>query len=199
MSSQLTDRQQNVYDMIRGLIVKRGYGPTVREIGEHFGIKSPNGVMCHLRALERKGLITRSPNKSRAIELTQTADRSGNAMPMAGIVSARPTKLSDNPNDRREFSEMLFAENRFTVQVSGDYLVDAHIADGDFVVIEKREFALPGQLVVAQTIQGESLLRFWHPESDRVRMEGASPTCDPVSVRTAVVQGVAVGIVRVSL
>ncbi len=94
MSNQLTDRQQNVYDMIRSLIVQRGYGPTVREIGEHFGIKSPNGVMCHLRALERKGLITRSPNKSRAIELTHAADRNGHSLPMAGMVAAGPTTLA---------------------------------------------------------------------------------------------------------
>ena len=94
MANQLTAKQQKVYDMLRDLIVKRGYGPTVREIGEHFGIKSPNGVMCHLRALERKGLITRSPNKSRAIELTQAADRSGHALPMAGMVAAGPTTLA---------------------------------------------------------------------------------------------------------
>ena len=56
MAKQLTERQQNIYNMIRNLIVQRGYGPTVREIGEHFGIKSPNGVMCHLRALERSVL-----------------------------------------------------------------------------------------------------------------------------------------------
>ena len=61
--------------------------PTVREIGEQFGIKSPNGVMCHLRALERKGLIRRSPNKSRAIELTESIDRSQHSLPMAGLGS----------------------------------------------------------------------------------------------------------------
>ena len=57
MTARLTERQSEVYEMIRSLIVKRGYGPTVREIGDQFGIKSPNGVMCHLRALERKGLM----------------------------------------------------------------------------------------------------------------------------------------------
>ena len=61
MARQLTERQQAVYDMIRDLIVQRGYGPTVREIGEQFGIKSPNGVMCHLRALERKGAYHTQP------------------------------------------------------------------------------------------------------------------------------------------
>ena len=68
---RLTEKQKRVFTFVRQQIVDRGYGPTVREIGEHFDIRSPNGVMCHLRALEKKGLIYRSPNKSRAIELTQ--------------------------------------------------------------------------------------------------------------------------------
>ncbi|MCH2204124.1 MAG: hypothetical protein MK102_19335 [Fuerstiella sp.] len=68
---QLTERQQRIYDYIREQILSRGYGPTVREIGNRFGIRSPNGVMCHLKALERKGLIRREAHMSRAIELTE--------------------------------------------------------------------------------------------------------------------------------
>ncbi len=196
MSNQLTDRQQNVYDMIRSLIVKRGYGPTVREIGEHFGIKSPNGVMCHLRALERKGLITRSPNKSRAIELTHAADRSGHALPMAGMVAAGPTTLAFEQNDRVDFSEMLFRDDRFILQVSGDSMIDAHITDGDYVVIQKQDSAEPGQMVVAQTPEGEATLKFWHPEGDRIRLQPANESMDPIYVRDARVIGVAVGVVR---
>lgn len=196
MSMQLTDRQQNVYDMIRGLIVKRGYGPTVREIGEHFGIKSPNGVMCHLRALERKGLITRSPNKSRAIELTQAADRNGHSLPMAGMVAAGPTTLAFEQNDRVDFSEMLFRDDRFILQVSGDSMIDAHITDGDYVVIQKQETAMPGQMVVAQTDEGEATLKYWFPEGDRIRLQPANEAMDPIYVRNASVLGVAVGVVR---
>jgi repressor LexA len=196
MSSQLTDRQQNVYDMIRDLIVRRGYGPTVREIGEHFGIRSPNGVMCHLRALERKGLIKRSPNKSRAIELTHSADRSGHALPMAGMVSAGPTTLAFEQNDRIDFSEMLFRDDRFILQVSGDSMIDAHITDGDFVVVQKQASAQPGEMVVAQTADGEATLKYWHPESGRIRLQPANTAMDPIYVKEARVIGVAVGVVR---
>ncbi len=199
MSSQLTDRQQSVYDMIRKLIVKRGYGPTVREIGEHFGIKSPNGVMCHLRALERKGLITRSPNKSRAIELTHTADRNGHALPMAGMVAAGPTALAFEQNDRVDFSEMLFKDDRFILQVSGDSMIDAHIADGDYVVIQKQDTAELGQMVVAQTPEGEATLKYWYPESNRIRLEPANSSMDPIYVQDARVIGVAVGVVRAAI
>jgi len=196
MSSQLTDRQQNVYDMIRSLIVKRGYGPTVREIGEHFGIKSPNGVMCHLRALERKGLITRSPNKSRAIELTNAADRNGQALRMAGMVAAGPTTLAFEQNERVDFTANFFREDRFVLQVSGDSMIDAHITDGDFVVVQKQQTAEPGQMVVAQTSDGEATLKYWHPEGDRVRLQPANASMEPMYAKDAKVIGVAVGVVR---
>jgi len=199
MSSQLTDRQQNVYDMIRELIIKRGYGPTVREIGEHFGIKSPNGVMCHLRALERKGLITRSPNKSRAIELTHPADRNGHSLPMAGMVSAGPTTLAFEQNDRVDFSEMLFRDDRFILQVSGDSMIDAHIADGDYVVVQKQETADTGQMVVAQTSDGEATLKYWYPEGNTIRLQPANSSMDPIYVKDAKVIGVAVGVVRAGM
>jgi repressor LexA len=196
MSSQMTDRQQNVYEMIRALIVNRGYGPTVREIGEHFGIKSPNGVMCHLRALERKGLIRRSPNKSRAIELVEGFDRLGQSLPLAGIVAAGPTTLAFEQSDRVDFSEMFFKDDRFILRVSGDSMIDAHIADGDYVVIQKQDTAEAGQMVVAQTSEGEATLKYWYPESDRIRLQPANAEMAPIYVKDARVIGIAVGVVR---
>src|SRR5437762_2896784 len=84
----MTKRQRLVYEFIRDKIRGRGYGPTVREIGEQFGISSPNGVMCHLKAIERKGLIRRSPNKSRAIELAQETIEEDKSLPLRGRVAA---------------------------------------------------------------------------------------------------------------
>ncbi|WP_164102676.1 transcriptional repressor LexA [Candidatus Laterigemmans baculatus] len=192
----LTDRQQAVYDLIRELIVRRGYGPTVREIGEHFGIRSPNGVMCHLKALERKGLIRRSPNKSRAIELTHSADRSGTSMPMAGRVAAGPTTLAFQQNERLDLGEMFFRDDRFLLQVSGDSMIDAHIADGDYVIVQKTATASAGQMVVAQTPDGEATLKYWYPEPNRIRLQPANREMGPIYVDNAEVIGIAVGVVR---
>lgn len=198
-TSQLTERQQDVYDLIRSLIVNRGYGPTVREIGEHFGIKSPNGVMCHLRALERKGLIRRSPNKSRAIELTQAADRNGHSLPMAGMMNGGPSPLAFGQNERIDFSGVFFGEDRFILRVSGDSMIDAHILDGDYVVIQRQSTATPGQMVVAETPDGEATLKYWHPEQGRVRLQPGNARIEPTYVREASVIGVAVGVVRVAI
>ncbi len=193
---QLTDRQQAVYDLIRRLIVTRGYGPTVREIGEEFGIKSPNGVMCHLKAIERKGLIRRSPNKSRAIELTQEADRMAGAMQFAGVVAAGPTTLAFEQNDRLNLSEMFAGDDRFLLQVSGDSMIEAHIADGDYVVIRRCETASPGDIVVAQTGEGEATLKYWFPERGRIRLQPANSEMESIYVKDASVLGVAVGVIR---
>ncbi len=85
--SQLTERQREIYDFIQEKIETGGYPPTVRDIGDEFQIKSPNGVMCHLKALEKKGLITREPNMSRAIQLTD-ASREDEGIPLVGQVAA---------------------------------------------------------------------------------------------------------------
>ncbi|MEM6468767.1 MAG: transcriptional repressor LexA [Planctomycetota bacterium] len=196
-TKQLTERQRKVYELIRELIVNRGYGPTVREIGEEFGIKSPNGVMCHLRALERKGLIRRSPNKSRAIELVESPERRGHSLPMAGKVAAGLAPLAFEPTDRVDFSNMFCQNDRFILQVSGDSMIDAHIQDGDFVVIQRQESAEEGQMVVAELPTGDSTLKFWYSEGDgRIRLQPANPEMDPIYVNDAKIVGVAVGVVR---
>jgi repressor LexA len=193
---QLTQRQSDVFVMIRDLIVTRGYGPTVREIAESFGIRSPNGVMCHLRALERKGLIKRSPNKSRAIELTQAMDRLQHSLPMAGRVAAGPTMLSFQQSEKVNFGELLFRDNRFVLEVSGDSMIGAHITDGDYVVVERRDEATAGQMVIAETPDGQATMKYWYPENGHIRLQPANPDMQPIYVREARVLGIVVGVVR---
>lgn len=193
---QLTKRQASVYDFIRDKIVNRGYGPTVREIGERFDISSPNGVMCHLKALEKKGMIRRSPNKSRAIELTREAVREASGIPMAGSVAAGLTSLAFEQNERVDFGDMFTRDGLFALKVHGESMIEAQIADGDYVVVKKQESAETGQMVVAQTEDGEATLKYWYPESDRIRLQPANSSMDPIYLDDASVIGVVVGVVR---
>jgi repressor LexA len=193
---QLTERQRDVYDFIRDKIVNRGYGPTVREIGEHFHISSPNGVMCHLKALEKKGLIRRSPNKSRAIELTKAAKREPVGLPLVGVVAAGKTTLAFEQDDRVDFADFFRGGDLFVLQVSGDSMIEAQITDGDYVVVRKQPKAESGQMVVAQTDEGEATLKFWFPEKGRIRLQPANSTMSPIFVDSASVLGVVVGVVR---
>jgi len=192
----LTARQLSIYEFIRDKILDRGYGPTVREIADAFGIKSPNGVMGHLRALEKKGLILRDKNKSRAIELTAAAMEEQRGLPLAGVVAAGPTNLAFEQSDRIDFSDMFNGNEQFVLQVSGDSMIEAHISDGDYVVVKRQNKASDGEMVVAQTEEGEATLKFWHPEKNRIRLQPANSLMDPIYVSQASVLGVVVGVIR---
>src|SRR5438552_1480053 len=100
--SQLTDRQREIYEFIREKIEGRGYGPTVREIGEAFKIASPNGVMCHLTALVNKGLITRDGGKARAIQLVDYQRPGTATIPLLGQVAAGPLTESETQSEKLE-------------------------------------------------------------------------------------------------
>ena len=197
---QLTDRQAKIFDFIKDRVQSRGYGPTVREIGEHFKISSPNGVMCHLRALEKKGLLNRVRKHdraiARAIEVAPEILAEEKGMPLAGTVAAGLTNLAFEQADRVDFGQMFSKKNLFALKVKGESMIDAQIADGDFVVVKKQRTAQPGQMVVAQTPDGEATLKYWHPEAHRIRLQPANSSMSPIYVKEASVLGVVVGVVR---
>jgi repressor LexA len=194
---QLTDRQREVYHFIRDLIRTRGYGPTVREIGYEFGIRSPNGVMCHLKALEKKGLIIREKNMSRAIQLaTEPADERG--LPLFGRIAAGVLHEAIEQDERIEFDDLLKpkTKNQFVLEVSGDSMIEDQISDGDYVIIKKQRTARKGQIVVALTDDGEATLKRFFPEKNRIRLEPANAAMRPIYVKNAKILGVVIGVVR---
>jgi repressor LexA len=193
---QLTKRQKAVYEFLKDKIRNRGYGPTVREIGEHFDIASPNGVMCHLKALEKKGLITREPNMSRAIQL----ENDDKGLPLAGRVAAGVMHEAIEQHDRLDFDAVFNNKrnNLFALKVSGDSMIDAHIEDGDYVIIRKQQNAQPGQIVVAQTPDGEATLKRYFPEKSkkRIRLQPANSSMAPIYVKDCRILGIVSGVVR---
>lgn len=194
---KLTERQREVYEFIRERIRSRGYGPTVREIGQHFEISSPNGVMCHLKALEKKGLINREPNMSRAIMLaTEPVDTASRGLPLAGRIAAGVLHEAVEQNEVIDFSEMFNADDLFVLKVSGDSMIEDQIADGDYVVIHKQDTATKGQIVVALTEENEATLKRWYPEGNRIRLQPANSSMKPIYVKNARVLGTVVGVVR---
>src|SRR5262249_50828182 len=116
--SHLTERQREIYEFIRDKIESRGYGPTVREIGQGFDIKSPNGVMCHLKALEKKGLIKRETFSARAIQLVDHRPPSV-GLPFLGLVAAGAPLAAVAQDDRLHLSELFDGPNIYALQVKG--------------------------------------------------------------------------------
>jgi repressor LexA len=192
----LTTKQQKVYEFTRDKIRNRGYGPTVREIAAHFGISSPNGVVCHLRALEKKGFIVREANMSRAIRLVAEPIHE-RSLPLAGSIAAGVLHEAIEQDERVDFQEMFNPDkNLFALQVNGDSMIEDQIADGDYVVVQKQRTARKGQIVVAITEEGEATLKRWFPEKNRIRLQPANSTMKPIYVKDARILGVVVGVVR---
>jgi repressor LexA len=197
MFENLTERQLEVYEFIRNKIRSRGYGPTVREIGTEFDISSPNGVVCHLKALEKKGVISRESNLSRAIQLlSEPAQLRG--LPYAGQIAAGVLHEAIEQDERIDFSGMFDPKKKslFVLSVKGDSMIDDHISDGDYVILQKARTARKGQIVAALTDDGEATLKRWFPEKNRIRLEPANSKMKPIYVKNAKILGILVGVVR---
>ncbi len=196
LQEKLTKRQQTIFDLIRSRIEEFGYGPTIREIADEMGFASPNGVMCHLRALEKKGLINRTSNRSRSIVLTDEVNEEIRGLPLAGRVAAGALMEAIEQTDRIDVGDFWRRKGTYVLQVDGDSMIDANISDGDYVVVEKRSTASKGDIVVARNSDGEATLKYWFPEKGRVRLQPANKRMKPIYARDVKVTGVVVGVVR---
>ena len=196
MPTELTKKQEKVFGFIREKITDRGYGPTIREICDEFGFASPNGAMGHLRALVKKGVISRTANSSRSIELTEMAHEKYDGLPMSGVVSAGGMFEAFEQNERLDVGELFSGKGNYVLQVSGDSMIEAQIADGDFIIVKRRRTADRGDIVVARTSDGEATVKYWFPEKNRVRLQPANKRLKPIYSKDAKVVGVVVGVVR---
>jgi repressor LexA len=213
----LTQRQQMVLDFIRQSIHDRGYPPTLREIGARMGIRSTNGVNDHLRALERKGYLTREDMKSRALRPTgldnqvvaeQGVPTVGNdvdlvEIPVVGRVAAGLPLLADeHVIDTVRIDRTLIRGGRevFGLKVQGDSMMDAGILSGDYIFVKKQLTATRGEIVVA-LIGDEATVKYYFPEKDHVRFQPANKNMAPIYVRAGdfkptMLLGIVVGVFR---
>lgn len=191
----LTPRQKEIYQFLRDKILNRGYGPTVREIGLQFDIKSPNGVMCHLKALEKKGLITRESHLSRAIQLTEShQDRT--SLPLAGQIAAGSPVLAIEDSERMDFADFFQGSDHVCLKVEGDSMVEDHISEGDFVIVKKQNHCGNGEIVVAMVDGEGATLKRYFQEPNRIRLEPANSKMKPTYPKSVDVLGVVVGVIR---
>lgn len=193
---ELTQRQQDIYRFLKDKIMNRGYGPTVREIGNHFGIRSPNGVMCHLRALEKKGLITRESYMSRAIQLTDQPQLKRSSLPLAGQIAAGTPVLAVEDEERVDFASLFDDEEQFCLRVKGESMIEDQIADGDYVIVRRAKTARNGQIVVALVDNSDATLKRFFREKNRIRLEPANSEMKPIYAKNVDVLGVVVGVIR---
>jgi repressor LexA len=211
---ELTDRQKEVLTFILKETETRGFPPTIREIGEELDIHSTNGVNDHLKALERKGYLTRGEQQSRSLVPTKRArmvlglgakkDPNLVEVPLLGKVAAgAPLLATENVEDSVKIDSFLLGGNGrevFALKVKGQSMIDDGIFDGDYLFVRKASAAHPGEIVVA-LIEEEATVKRYYPEADRIRFQPANKTMEPIYVhksefRQTMILGTVVGVYR---
>jgi repressor LexA len=208
---ELTDKQLEVLSFIRGFIAKHGLPPTVREIGERFKV-TPRAAFDHLRALERKGALQRRASAGRTARSLLLPDGGGPrtdvAVPILGRVAAgQPLLAAENREGELHIAPASLpgrGEDVFALRVRGDSMIDAHICDGDLVLVRRQDSAQPNEIVVAmvesETGEAEATVKRFQRDGERVVLKPEHPTMAPIVVdprRTPVkIIGKVVGLLR---
>jgi repressor LexA len=199
---KLTERQQEILTFIESYMQEHGVPPSVREIGQQFHIY-PRAAHDHLRALERRGAIKRTPLKSRGVQLARKQRPvhrvPAQAIPLVGQIAAgAPILAVENGHDGLVIDKNLFSgDDYFAVEVKGDSMIDRHILEGDYVVLRKQETAEKGD-VVAVLINDDVTLKHFYPRGRDIELRPANRQHQPLTVAANDVQvlGKMVGLVR---
>jgi len=198
----LTDRQREILDFITKSIAKRGYPPTLREIGSHFGIKSTNGVNDHLRALEKKGYLHREDLKSRALRPIVSTGQTVEVPILGKVAAGQPLLATRNYDDTVKVDRFFIGQNRevFALRVKGESMIEDGIFDGDYVFVKKQLQANPGETVVVM-IDDEATVKRYYPEGETIRFQPANASMEPILVRkrdfkSVNILGIVIGVYR---
>ena len=195
-----TPRQKQILDFVTRSIDRRGFAPSIQEICDHFGLASTATVHKHLKNLAARGLLNRESNRSRALEVPTPGVAEAVEIPLLGRVAAGvPIEAISNPDTIAVPSDWLGRGETFALRVRGDSMIDAHIEDGDVVVVERRDVAHDGETIIALVDDAEATLKIYRTEVDgRVRLEPRNESLKPMVFEASRVrvQGAVVGVLR---
>lgn len=201
---KLTKRQEEILNYIKEYIANHGYPPTVREIGADLGVSSPATIHAHLKNLEEKGFILKKETKNRAIELlveNEYAHKDNNTIevPLLGKVTAgSPIEAIENPNEYFDLPAYLVPNNKevFTLTVSGESMINAGILDNDILIVEKKNTARNGEIVVAMNEDNEATVKTFYKENGYFRLQPENDTMDPIILNNVSILGKVIGLYR---
>ena len=193
-----TPKQLAILTAIRAFRKHHGYSPTMQELADQLGVSKVT-VFEHVRALERKQLIDREPHRARSLALPSSLklpDEHSHRL-LGSIAAGKPIEAIENP-DTVELDQLFSSRHgTYMLRVKGDSMIEDHIADGDFVVIERRSSASDGDIVVALLEDGQATLKRFFREKDRIRLQPANGSMKPIYVEGNLrIQGVLIGVLR---
>ncbi len=201
---ELTKKQTEVLDYIKKYTATHGYPPAIREIGAGLGLSSPATVHTHVKKLEEAGVIKTSSNKFRTIEILVENEYEENKedvvkVPLLGKVTAgNPIEAIERPNEFFDIPASLVPskETIFTLQVSGESMINVGIYDGDYVIVQKQSTARNGDIVVAMTEENEVTLKTFYKEDGHIRLQPENDTMAPFIFNNVTILGKAIGLFR---
>ena len=197
---KLTQRQKEILDFISDFIERNGYSPSMEEIAEHFQIASLNAVFKHLEALSNRGYLSRDSNRARSIQLSSNTPSGVQALPLFGYVAAGHPIEAISSSETLPIPEYFLPRRGscYVLKVKGESMIDEHIQDGDFVVVESRQTASPGEMVVALVDDENVTLKKFFPEGKQVRLQPANENLQPIVLdgERVKVQGIVVSVMR---
>ena len=197
----VTRRQKEMMDFLDDYIERNGYAPTIEETADHFGLRSLATVHKHLTNLQKKGLIKRDWNRSRALELVPTTVKvQAVELPLLGRVAAgSPIEAITSSETIFVPEDMVGRQETYVLQVKGDSMIEEQIRDGDYVIVENRRTARDGEMVIA-LLDGENatLKKLYREGGGRVRLQPANASLSPIYVDQdrLRIQGVVIGVLR---
>jgi len=198
----LTKRQKEILDYLHEYVEDHGYAPSFEEIARHFRFSSLATVHEHLENLKRKGYIRKGYNESRSIELLPTQMRvAAVELPLLGTVAAGLPIEAVQDSETIAVPEDMLARGgyNYVLRVNGDSMIDEQIRDGDYLVVNSRQTAENGEMVVA-LVHGDSatVKKFYREPDGRVRLQPANPTMSPMyfSPSDVQIQGIVIGVIR---
>ena len=201
---KLTGRQQFILDVLKKLVAKNGYPPTVREIGEAAHLSSPATIHFHLTKLEEKGYIKKNDNKNRTLEIlvpNEYIEQDENVVdvPLLGKVTAgTPIEAIETPDEYFSLPAYLISDKEevFTLKVSGESMINVGIYDGDILIVERRNTARNGETVVAMNSDNEVTVKTFYKEDGYFRLQPENDTMDPIILKEVTILGKAIGLYR---
>lgn len=207
-------REDKILEFMKREIDSKGYAPSVREICEATGIKSTSTVHKDIKSLVSKGILKKDPSKPRALVLVEKTSRSdfsdiSNLIPTSGygivdvpvvgtVAAGQPILADENIEDTFPFPERFIQGTNFMLRVKGDSMINVGIFDGDFILVEKRDIARRGEIVVAMVdgFESEATVKRYYPENGHIRLQPENDSMSPIIVDHAKILGKVKGVFR---
>ena len=201
---KLTGKQKFILDILKKMIARNGYPPTVREIGEEAHLSSPATIHFHLKQLEEKGYIKKDDNKNRTLEILvpneylETNDKIVDVPLLGKVTAGSPIEAIEMPDEYFSLPANLIStkEETFTLKVSGESMINVGIYDGDILIVERRNTARNGETVVAMNDNNEVTVKTFYKENGYFRLQPENDTMEPIILKECTILGKVIGLYR---